>query len=426
MQKLGALLVFTGSICSAVVSCGGSGEEEGGLASGAANGSGASSSGGTINVSGGTGASSGNPDNDGGIVELTPEQIAAIEDSACAGWTTEGENLPAVLFIVSDVSGSMDQEAPGGGGTKWEITHDALQNALDSLPGSTAVGIISYPNLGDGTGESDEPREVSECVNTDELVPIDVLGGAGSAQRAALQNHLDDVNTGGGTPTHDAYRYGLVNGLLPYETSYSRFMLIITDGQPTYAQNCIGNGQVDQNPPTPVEPIIEEISGAAAMGIRTFIIGSPGSEEGHQTGEDYRPWLSEAAVQGGTAPAGCDVGGPNYCHMDMTEAPDFSAALEEGLAQIAGQINSCTYAVAAPPAGQMIDMNQVNMIVTFGDGSSELILRDDNGECTEGWQLDDNEQIVLCGATCDRVQADTGSHVELLFGCASGDVPIPR
>jgi hypothetical protein len=53
-------------------------------------------------------------------------------------------------------------------------------------------------------------------------------------------------------------------------------------------------------------------------------------------------------------------------------------------------------------------------------------LRDDNGDCSEGWQLDSDQQIILCGATCERVQNDMQAHVELLFGCASGEVPIPR
>jgi hypothetical protein len=172
--------------------------------------------------------------------------------------------------------------------------------------------------------------------------------------------------------------------------------------------------------------VVDEIAGASELGIRTFVIGAPGSEQGYETGEDYRPWLSRAAVVGGTAPSGCDEDGPDYCHMDMTEAPDFSAALNEGLAQIAGQLNSCTYVVPPPPSGQEIDMSQVNLIVSFGSGSSELVLRDDNGDCSEGWQLDADQQIILCGATCERVQNDMQAHVELLFGCASGEVPIPR
>jgi hypothetical protein len=431
MLKLGAWLVLAGSMASFLVACGSDEGEDGGISSGAANGSGATGSGPNINLGGsGNGSNgSGDPNNDGGIVELTPEEITAIEESACAGWTTEGESLPAVLFMVNDVSGSMDQAAPGmDGRTKWSITQEALVDAVNSLPSSTAVGIVSYPNTGFETGTSQEPRDVDECVGTDELVSIALLGDDGSQQRNALLDHLENASTGGGTPTHDAYRYGLIYGMLPFATNLKRFMLIITDGQPTYAQNCVGTGNVDQNPPTPTDPIVDEIAAAAEMGIKTFVIGSPGSEEGHDTGIDYRPWLSQAAVIGGTAREGCNEDGPdNYCHLDMTETDDFSAALNEGLEQIAGQINSCAYAVASPPDGQQIDMNQVNMIVNFGDGSSELVLRDDNGDCSEGWQLDGNDQVVLCGATCERVQADNQSRVELLFGCASGDVPIvPR
>jgi hypothetical protein len=429
MLKLGATLVFAGSLSMILSACGGDDGEEGGLSSGAANGSGASGGSTPINVGGmGAGAAVGDPNNDGGIIELTPEEIDAIENSACAGWTTEGENLPAVLFMVNDVSGSMEQSSPGtNGASKWSVTHDSLVSALNNLPGSTAVGIISYPNVGDDTGESTQPRDIDECVATNELVTIDLLGDMGSAQRNALENHLNGANTGGGTPTHDAYRHGLIYGMLPYVTNYKRFMLIITDGQPTYSQNCVGNGNVDQNPPIPVEPIIDEIASANEMGIRTFVIGSPGSEEGFETGEDYRPWMSRAAVEGGTAPPGCNENGPdNYCHMDMTQAEDFSAALNAGLEQIAGQLNSCTYAIASPPDGQQIDLNQINMIVTFADGSTELILRDDNGDCSEGWQLNAEQQVELCGATCGRVQGDMQSHVELLFGCASGEVPIVR
>lgn len=427
MLKLGRLLVLAGSLSAFVLACGSDDGEDGGISSGAANGSGASSSGGSINVGGnGTGASTGNGSNDGGIVPLTPAQIEAIEESACAGWTTEGENLPAVLFMVVDVSGSMDQDAPGSNESKWSITHDALSGALDNLPGSTAVGVLYYPNTGFETGESDEPREVSECVGTDELVSIDLLGAQDSAHRDALQSSLDGADTGGGTPTHDAYRWGLIHGMLPYETPYARFMLLITDGQPTYAQDCVGNGQSDQMPPIPTQPIIDEIEAAAEMGIRTFVIGSPGSEQGHETGIDMRPWLSRAAIAGGTALDDCNEDSEPYCHMDMTQAPDFSAALNEGLGQIAGQINNCTYAVAEPPDGEQIDMNQVNMIVTFGSGDSELVLRDDSGDCSEGWRLNDEDQIELCEATCERVQQDMQAHVELLFGCASGEVPIPR
>src|SRR5688572_10999951 len=51
----------------------------------------------------------------GGTRELTPQEVENINNAACAGWAGEGENLPAVLELVVDVSGSMEDDAPGGG-----------------------------------------------------------------------------------------------------------------------------------------------------------------------------------------------------------------------------------------------------------------------------------------------------------------------
>jgi hypothetical protein len=327
-----------------------------------------------------------------------------------------------VLELVVDVSGSMGREAPGGGNrTKWDVTQEALSNAIDELGAQTAVGVLYYPNK--GTSASDSPRDVTECVNTDTMVAIDVLGAPNSQVRDRLQQSLLDASPGGGTPTHDAYQYALVNGMQVYNSSASKFMLLITDGQPTFLQSCVGTGNVDD--PVAEQPIVDAVSAAFQGGIRTFVIGSPGSEENVSTGADARPWLSRAAKAGGTDVPGCTDDGPNFCHLDMTQEPDFAAALEEGLGQIAGQINTCTYVVPAPPPGQEIDMSKVNLIVTAG-GESQLVLPDDMGDCSEGWQVNGDGQIVLCEGTCQRVQQDGSASVRLLFGCAAGVVPIPK
>lgn len=419
MLKYSAVVVSIFSLAGVVTACGSSegGNGEGGGANG--------NNGGTLNLGAngpGTGGSQLGPgEHDGGTRPLTPEQVEAISDLACAGWTTEGEALPAVLELVVDVSGSMERQAPGNNGSKWAVTREALSNAIDELGAAVAVGVLYYPNR--TTSESDEARDVDACVNTDELVPIAPLGAPDSPARENLQQSLRQANTGSGTPTHDAYQYALDNGMRVYESSASKFMLLITDGQPTFLQSCIGTGNVDD--PVDEQPIVDAIAAAAADGIRTFVIGSPGSEENVSTGDDARPWLSEAATAGGTAAPGCSHDGPNFCHMDMTQEPDFAAALAQGLGEIAGQINTCTYAIPPAPQGEEIDLSKVNLIVTSG-GESQLVLPDDMGSCSEGWQLNAEQQIVLCEDTCARVQADGGARVQLLFGCASGEVEIPK
>ncbi len=403
------------------VACGSDDGGDGGLLGAGASTTG---SGGTtgINLGGnGTGASS-SSNRDGGSVDLTQEEVEAIADSACTGWSTEGEELPAVLQLVVDVSGSMEDPAPGGNDneSKWDVTREALRDAMDNLPDSVSVGVLYYPNQ--DPGESTTPRPVDACVNVDAMLPIGVLGPTGGQQRDDIDQSLDDARTGDLTPTHDAYRYALQEGLIPYETRARKFMLLITDGAPTMRLECIGEsgGNVTDQP---TQPIIDDIAGAYAQGISTFLIGSPGSERSSESNTDMRPWLSRAAMEGGTAQPNCSENGPDFCHLDMTQEADFAQALSDGLASIVGQvIDSCTFVIPPPPADQSIDSNTTNVIINWGSGSSSLILPDDNGDCSEGWQLNGDGDIVLCSATCDEVKGDANATLQLTFGCTSEDI----
>ena len=125
------------------------------------------------------------------------------------------------------------------------------------------------------------------------------------------------------------------------------------------------------------------------------------------------------AEAGGTAKAGCSHNGPNYCHFDMTQQPDFGAALRDALASISGLALSCAYDVPPPPSGSALDPNKVNVLFTPDGGEREVLLRGADGGCKEGWQYSPNgKQILLCGDTCDRVRSSSG-EVTLQFGCAT-------
>src|SRR5690606_14880200 len=284
-------------------------------------------------------------------------------------------------------SGSMDDPPPGNDNvTKWEITRDALSQALATLAPSTSAGVLFYPNR-DTDGTSDQPSDVTECLNTGALIPVAVLGDATSVQRGLIAQGLQDASPDGLTPTHDAYKHALDFGLLASSLPGRRLMRLSTDVAPTLAQNCTrgerggrGVGGVADVPP---EPIVAEITAAAAQGVSTFIIGSPGSEEGTDGG-DMRPWLARAAIEGGTALPGCSETGPNFCHFDMTQEPDFAAALTEALGDIVGQIVSCNYALPSAPAGQTIDPNLINAIYTPEGGAEQVIGRAADGACTSG------------------------------------------
>jgi len=105
--------------------------------------------------------------------------------------------------------------------------------------------------------------------------------------------------------------------------------------------------------------------------------------------------------------------------MDMTQAPDFSTALRNGLAQIVGQVARCDYALPTAPNGQRIDLNKINVISTPSGGDPTILPRSTDPNCTEGWRLDQNNNVVLCSGTCDQVKADTGAGIEVLYGCGT-------
>jgi len=363
------------------------------------------STGGRASGSGG-GPTSGGGGATNGSIALTPAQVDSIREQECTGTSTEAEQFPAVLELVVDVSASMRDPAPGGGGTKWDVTQRALIQALEKIPASVAVGLQLFP-----TSDARNGRSNPGCVDASGNVPIEPLGPFGSSQRALLEDLLRRATLRLGTPTHDAFEFALEQGLGTYQGIGQRFMLVITDGAPTQLQGC---GVLNGAESVATDPIVESIAEAAALGVRTFIIGSPGSEV--SPSGDMRPWLSEAAFEGGTPLVGCSLNGPDFCHLDMTEAPDFSAALTQGLGSITAQVgNGCTFDV---PSDEDINRAATSLIIEWGFGQADLILNTGNEPCSgDGWSWNSSGQVQLCDATCSRVNLTAGARVSVSFDC---------
>jgi hypothetical protein len=240
-----------------------------------------------------------------------------------------------------------------------------------------------------------------------------------------VTDSLNAVNgPAGGTPTDDAYKLAvdpIKNTTLPG----SKFLVLITDGQPTFLAGCIGTGNVtDAVDP---RPIIADVTTAKAAGVSTFIIGSPGSEQvGVPVFADARTWLSMAATAGGTATPGCNDNGPNFCHFDMTQQANFADALRGVLAKIVGTVVSCEYPLPIPPNNQQLDKNKVNVVFTPQGGKSELVTQAPAGaSCTDGWQYSaDGQHIELCSNTCNQIKADPDPTVDVWFGCQTQTGPV--
>jgi hypothetical protein len=325
----------------------------------------------------------------------------------CVGQEAGTELAPSTVELLVDTSLSMNENAPGSRRSKWLETRDVMLEGVDLMPGTTSVGVVFYPDVEVGA---------NPCFDSQEDVAIQTLGSSSSEQRTQIRDAFSRESPRGSTPTHDAYRYALAR-LAAATQPGPRFLVLITDGTPTYALGCEGSGQ--QNDPSDPTPLIPEAASALGRGIKTFVIGSPGSEGARRS-------LSQMAEAGGTSSGNCSHDGrPKYCHFDMTEQPDFTGALRDALASISGLALSCVYDIPPPPAGSALDPSKVNVMFTPQGGDREVIGQSADGGCVEGWQYSPNQsQILLCGDTCNRVKASSG-QVTLQFGCAT-QVSIPR
>jgi hypothetical protein len=362
-----------------------------------------------------------------GLVPLDPS--TDITAQACAlGY--DPEPSPVILQMVVDISSSMAEVPPqaSAGQTKWEITRDALIAALDHLPAIAELGVTFFPNETTPNNPSGPASEDhSLCIDTSANLPITTLGPKASQARADVVNRLNAIRipANAGTPTDDAYQLALGPLLDPQYTGDAKYLLLISDGQPTMNVGCLGYG-AEQYPVDPA-PIISDIGEAFTnYQISTIVIGTPGSEQAHlfDGGGDARPWLSAAATAGGTAdlkPGCTQTGTPFYCHFDMTAA-DFGHALGVALQTITVSMAPCVYSIA-PPAGATIDPMLVNVIYTGADlVKYAVVANQTSGDCTVGWRFTDSTatRIEICRETCDLICNDPFAQVRVIVGCKRG------
>lgn len=380
---IGAALVFAALQACSAAGGGPNGAEGGGGATGVGAGS-------------GTG---------GNLLDLPDGGTTVDPDAACLTDTYGAQAAPANLLFQVDVSGSMNCApldtgcgvAEPSAGSRWEVFKAQLIAALDTLPSTSGVGLMHYPT-GLGTFQGDP----TGCAPQ---VPDVALGAIVSA-KPQVAAKLAAISPAGGTPTHDAVKDALA--VLAQSTlPGNEFLVLATDGQATFCAGCdlfCTSSELDDDN----QVLIQEVAAAAASGVRTFVLGAPGSNA-------YRSILSKIASAGQTeATPGCSSTGPSYCHYDMTTAPDFGDALAAALAAIGGAVLTCTYDIPQN-AGGTFDPARVNVQLTAG-GKTTDIPKDPSH--TGGWDYSaDGKQIILYGTACDAAKAVNEGTIKILYGC---------
>jgi hypothetical protein len=375
--------------------------------------------------SGGAGANSGsgNPSGTGGeSITVGPSNGGSGSNTGggCVGTGKTAEKVPLDLFVMLDQSGSMN-EASGNGQTKWDVVTGALETFV-TQPETAGIGMgLQYFGLGGpvgcpaipfcmadvecgpcgpcdltfGVGVCAGALEADSCDAADYAtaeVPIQPLPGVGNAIVASLQAHSPTT----GTPTQPAMK-GAVTFASAWATqnpSHVTAVVLATDGIP---QACNS---------TPDNTAAEAAAGlAGSPSIRTVFIG---------VGSALAD-LNKVAVAGGT----------NQAFLIDANANAQQAFLD-ALNEIQGAALPCAYVIPEPPDGEDLDLSQVNVEYTPGDGGQPTVISKVDGESScgpaGGWYYDNPTnpaQILLCPATCELVAADTEGNVDVVFGCAT-------
>jgi hypothetical protein len=85
---------------------------------------------------------------------------------------------------------------------------------------------------------------------------------------------------------------------------------------------------------------------------------------------------------------------------------------------------ACDWPIPAPPAGQTLNRDKINVNFTQPDGTVVPLGRIPTGEMCdgrEGWYYDSDDApttVISCPASCDRFKT-SGGKVDVLFGCNS-------
>jgi hypothetical protein len=298
------------------------------------------------------------------------------------------------LYFVLDKSGSMAEEA------KWTSVRSTVLAIVRSLGPRASFGVALFPH-----------PVLGGCHPGAEVLSTrrgDAPAGSEGPTLKMLTSQTN-VSPGGGTPTGNTLR-----ALKPRLASLAgrTYVILATDGGP----NCNGLATCDYSmcmpnmegaPGCPLggpncctpqtygaescldrDNTVAAIAELAQAGIKTYVIGVPGSAP-------YASALDAMAQAGGAARAQA----PFYYRVDSSDA----AALLTVLRQIAANIvASCTI-----PVGQITDPSLLN--VYFDE---TIVAKDPQ----DGWTIE-GTTITLNGLACDRVLSGAVLDVRVIGGC---------
>jgi hypothetical protein len=326
-------------------------------------------------------------------------------DGACGGTMMKASARDANLLLVLDKSGSMLQKPDGFAVKKWDAVKVALRDALTPVKGKISLGLAMYPN--DTTASGDACAMPSGSAGVTVPVAADSVDKIIEAVNGAMPS--------GATPTAKA-----LASALDYFTNGSgkdlkgdKYVILATDGGPncdssitcgaeTCTTNIDGSCDTGGNCCDPSRSkisclddkgVIGQIDALKAAGVKTFVIGIPGTEA-------YKSYLDQFAEHGGMMSSGGDT---KY----------YSVSAEGGVAGLTSVFSLIT--------GELITTCKIALDTTAPDPSQINVYVDEKvipQGGANGWDYDPaSNTITIKGATCDQVKTKGAKVISVSYGC---------
>lgn len=320
---------------------------------------------------------------------------------------------PPNLYFVLDRSLSMGEPLVGSGYSKFTAARLAIAEVVRAIGHRVRYGAAVFPSSDSHTFECAPGEEVFACQNGD---PVEyALRSEDGPLLLQLVARLTARSPEGGTPTSPTLR-ALSDTLtgLPGET----VVVLATDGEPNCNPdascsgiectlnaagastddgrlcgadvNCCDPGVAEDGPLfcADAEATILEIGKLREAGVRTFVIGLPGSE-------DYAAALDDMAEAGGTARSAS----PQY--YPVAESSDLSDTLM--LIGVSVAISCEVDLETEPPDPELVNVYFDARVVAFDED--------------EGWTLTTPQHIVISGEACEELESGRVFQVQVVAGC---------
>jgi hypothetical protein len=399
-------VVVLGVAIAAACSASGGGDDNGG---GAASGSGAGS---------GVGGNPGNGGSGAGInIDSGSGTGGGIDpgDAACQTFSQEAKEVytPADIIWVVDTSGSMIDEAAAVQTNINTFSQQIVASGIDvhvvmlaAYPFFFLPGVCVPAPLGSGMCPPNGTDTKLPNFWHHETVVIESVDGAWKL-----------------ITTFPQYKFMLRPEALKY-------IVVVTDDDSRNHPDSSGDaGPYDNQPDkfiadySNLDPMLKNSIGGPNWKL-SAIYSFTQCANAAQVGQVWKQIVDKT---GGVHGDICSCLNPTAC------AQTFQTVFNELATKIiqGSQPLTCEWAIPPPPAGQTLDPSKVN--VDFIDqvaGTKETIYHvNDAAACDPvlgGWYYDNNTAptvVKACPASCDKITAAVNGKINVVFGCATIEIP---